>query len=119
MEITRRGCTRIVILTDNHAIKIPNFFSWKMFLHGLLANMQEREWGGKNRMTDRVAPVVFGIPAGVLIVMKKARPLTYHEWFELDYEAFRENDGFVIPVENKKDSFGMLNGSIVAIDYGT
>lgn len=41
VRINREGATRIVILTKRFAIKIPNVYSYTMFLHGLLANRHE------------------------------------------------------------------------------
>lgn len=37
------GITRFVFLTKHYAIKVPSLHSWKQFVWGLLANMQEAE----------------------------------------------------------------------------
>ena len=63
-------------------------------------------------------PVVFSLPGGFLAVMKKAQILTWEEFCAFDYESFRERHSYEIPAENKADSFGWLNGEIVAVDYG-
>lgn len=51
--------------------------------------------------------------------MPRAEPLTEADWCAFDTEEFIERSDGAIPVEEKQDSFGWLNGRIVAIDYGT
>lgn len=36
----------------------------------------------------------------------------------LDCNGFVDREDFVLPVERKPDSFGWMNGKIVAYDYG-
>jgi hypothetical protein len=115
VQIVRLGISRTVLLVGPLAIKVPTVrYGWAKFLRGLLANMQEREWA---RMVDgRLCPIVFSLPGGWLVVMLRARPLTDYEWRALDPivgDAFRE-----LPVERKSDSFGVLYGRYVAVDYG-
>ena len=120
-ELNRNGCTRVVLLTKNYAFKFPNFFNgWSLFLQGLLANMQEAGWSRllyKKENSMGLCPVVFNLGGGFLIVMKKLETLTLEEWQDFDYEKFKMQRA-AIPVENKPDSFGWLDGEIVAVDYG-
>ncbi|WP_058733851.1 hypothetical protein [Sphingomonas sanguinis] len=113
MIILRDGVTRLVVLIGWLAIKLPRFDrGWKAGLIGLLANMQEREFAPA---CPRAAPVLFSLWGGWLIVMPRCRPLTDEEWAtcpELD-------DWSGTPVEPKRSSFGVLNGKIVAVDYGS
>lgn len=83
----------------------------------LLANMQERDFGTTS--WPELCPVLFSLPGGWLVVMRRAKPLTLAEWHAFDGEAFIccSRDA-ILPVENKPDSFGWLDGRIVAIDYG-
>lgn len=37
----------------------------------------------------------------------------------VEFEAFTKKQDYVVPVENKPDSFGWYEGQIVAIDYGS
>ena len=126
---SRFGCTRYVILTRRFAIKIPQFkYSWRLFLIGLLANMQER---GFSKIKDaRLCPVLFSVSGGWLIVMPKCRELTREEFFNMNIKIFHppdlgdpvengKNGNWEIPVENKLDSFGWYRNRIVAIDYGS
>ena len=110
----KRGATRLVFLTEHYAIKIPRFYSWSGFLRGLLANLQERlfsitKW-------PELCPVLFSDPFGLLVIMPRCQPIpSYLIQSCLDFIFNNPN----IPVENKLDSFGLLDGSIVAIDYGS
>jgi len=103
-------------LIGRYAIKIPVFVEWRLFLHGLLANMQERkfsrcEW-------PELCPVILSLPGGWLLVMRRADPLSRDEFLALDYSAFAVTPDYTVPVECKLDSFGKLNGRVVAVDYG-
>lgn len=116
-EWNRQGVTREVILTRRFAFKIPRMvYGWRMFLCGLLANMQEREFG--RLKWPELCPVVFSVPGGWLVVMRRALPLTDDEWFSFDPIPFCQQAHRPLPVEHKRDSFAKIDGRIVAIDYG-
>lgn len=114
------GITRTVFLVGNVAIKVPCArYGWEKWLRGLLANMQERAWAKANY--PELCPILFSDPLGFVVIMPRcdilARPLTpmeYHRFFEDIYPQ----RGYRIPSENKPDSFGYLNGRLVAVDYG-
>lgn len=128
---TKHGCTRFVFLTKNYAIKIPQFnYEWKHFLLGLLANMQEVSFS--KIKDDRLCPIKFYIPGGWLLIMPKCEPISSEIFIDLDITRFWPNNKedyhpnntceraeYNVPVEYKQDSFGFLNGKIVAIDYGS
>lgn len=114
MEI-KYGSSRTVILTKNYAFKLPYIGRWRNFLWGLLANMQEVDFNTLN--DERLAKVIFHLPAGFLVVMKRAEPLTtFNKKFFAEFCAKRK--GLELPTELKKDSFGYIDGKLVAIDYG-
>lgn len=116
-EWNKQGITREVFLYRDYAIKIPKLiYGWQKFLCGLLANMQETMFGRCG--WPEVCPVLFAIPGGWLIVMRRCRPLTDEEWEGFDAEAFVNGQDYMIPAETKRDSFGVLDGKIVALDYG-
>ena len=116
-EWNRQGVTREVILTRRYAIKIPKLiYGWHKFLCGLLANMQERQFAGAG--WPQLCPVIFSLPGGWLVVMPRAEMLSDAEWCAFDAKAFCETGDYVIPAEFKQDSFGKVDGRIVAIDYG-
>lgn len=110
------GTHRTTWLIGKYAIKIPVLVEWRLFLLGLLANMQEAQFSACK--WPELCPVVFRVPGGFLNVMCRAEPLTREEFFALDYEAFVDAEDYHVPVENKLDSFGKLEGRIVAVDYG-
>ena len=113
--IIKKGSSRIVILIGNYAFKFPYIFLWQNFLFGLIANINEVRF---NRLKDsRLAPVVFWIPFGLFLVMKRANPLINFDK-KLLTDFCLEKNGLVLPVELKKDSFGYINNKLVAIDYG-
>jgi hypothetical protein len=114
----RNGVTREVFLTKRYAFKIPKLrYGWRMFLHGLICNMQEAGFGRTG--WPEVCPVLFAIPGGWLVVMPRCRPLSDIEWQTFDPYAFRVKPDYHIPVEPKWCSFGILNDRIVAVDYGS
>jgi hypothetical protein len=120
LTLNRRGVTRFVILTRRYAIKIPRFwwhntFRWDMFLHGLLGNMQEAEFGKTG--WPELCPVLWSVPGGWLIVMPRCEPLE-RELTGAEYEALVDRTDYRVPAENKQDSWGYLNGRLVALDYG-
>ncbi len=116
-EWNKRGITREVFLIGSYAIKIPKLkYGWHKFLCGLLANMQETEFSKTG--WSELCPVTFSIPGGWLLIMRRARPLTLDEFLSFDPFKFRDRPEYTVPVEHKQDSFGILDGRIVAIDYG-
>lgn len=119
-EWNRQGITREVVLIGRYAVKLPRVsYGWRMFLCGLLANMQEADFS--TTKWPELCPVLFAIPGGWLVVMRRARPLTDGQWEEFrreDMYNMLDNGHRSIPAEHKRDSFGYLDGRIVAVDYG-
>lgn len=112
------GCTREVFLVGRWAIKVPQFrYDWRHFLQGLLANMQERYWW-KNFPKPELCPVLWGLPGGWCIVMRRATPMTREQFDEIDLVAWCERGDWKVPAEPKMDSFGWIDGRLVAVDYG-
>lgn len=118
-KIIRSGYSRVVILIGPYAVKIPNFFFWKGFLYGLVGNMHEVQWyRHSSEDMKRLCPIRFAIPGGWLVVMSRARDMTRDEWDGFDAMEFIGSGQNTIPVEPKMNSFGWLDGRIVAVDYG-
>jgi hypothetical protein len=118
-EWKKTGATREVFFVGRWAVKVPKITrGWYQFLCGLLANIQERELSKLNRR--ELCPVSFSLPGGWLVVMPKATPLTDQQLETFDMlEFLMPDDGLALPVEPKGNSFGMLDGRIVAVDYGS
>jgi hypothetical protein len=124
VEVKRSsGTTRAVYLIGRWAVKVPVLCNWDLFLRGLLGNMQEA--GLSLLKWPELCPVVFACPGGWFIVMRRAEPLSSEQFFALNYAEWIKGGRdlpkgeWLIPVENKPDSFGLLNGRIVAVDYGS
>lgn len=122
MKLLTNGATRYVLLIGSWAIKVPylkfgnyQYTGWIAFLNGLLANLQEAQFSATK--DPRLCPVIFHVPGGFLNIMRRAEVLT-EGISEEEYEKFQEG-AFHVPVECKGDSFGYLNGQLVAIDYGS
>ena len=113
------GATRSAILIGGYAFKFPCVVhGWRNFLRGLIANAMEREWW-KSGCNDGLCPIPFSIPGGWLVVMPRCEPVAGMD-DEL-FNTFVNRSDYVLPVENKDDSFGWLGGEggrLVAIDYG-
>lgn len=97
-----------MLLLGPLAFKIPRLTHGRAFLNGLLANLTEAEF---SRLRDpRLCPVLLALPLGLLVVMQRAEPLppavALPRWDDL-------------PVERKRDSFGLVGGRRVAVDYGS
>lgn len=123
----RKGATRYVIRVWRFAVKVPRTHGWRTFLNGLLGNMQEREFA---RFLDGyVAPVVFSLPGGFCNVMPWVEDIgrghadQFFAWMDSaakgDDEDAKKARCLLNIVERKADSVGMLNGRLLAIDYGS
>lgn len=110
----RQGTTRYVVLVGRWAVKFPTFkYGYRNFLRGLLGNIDEAGMGrGKDA---RLAPALFALPGGWLLVMPRCKPVSPREFHDLvNMKSFD-----LLPVEDKRDSFGWYKGRIVAIDYAS
>ena len=119
MQLITTGVTRIILLVGPYAIKIPNIKSWRLLLHGLLANMQERLWSPYSRTLT--APVLFSMPGGFLLVMERCTPVESLSNRQVkEYKRRCARCGLLVPVEFKASSFGIHpTHGLVALDYGT
>lgn len=121
----RQGTHRTALIVGNWVVKIPCLWNWKMFLQGLLANMQEKSWSG---VSEKLCPVAFGVWGGFANVMPYARPVPTADWVVYDRGTFnkfrRHADGTFLPAEFKHDSVGYLphpegGEHLVIVDYGS
>ena len=129
MKLIRTGCYRQVLLVGQYAIKFPYVFykegsgwgKWWKLLSGLQHNIQEaccyKFYGNSNKL----CPVIFSF-VGFILVMRKAIPLPREEFINFNYKKFInvdiDNENINLNwIENKENSFGIIDGKIVAIDY--
>ena len=101
------------------AIKFPTCETWPLFLRGLLANMQESAFAQWKGHEGKLCPVRFALPLGFANVMPRCerlgRDLTDAEYRDFVTCEDTELSGLV---ENKCSSFGLLEGRLVAVDFG-
>lgn len=115
----KKGTTRTVILIGSYAIKIPRFWHkfpshrWKIFLRGILANIDENFWWKCAFQKEKLCPVLWKSPLGFILIMRRAAPLKEEEY---DKEKL-ENDFKLLPLDNKLINFGKIENRIVLIDY--
>lgn len=132
MKIVRIGITRIVFLTNNYAIKIPNFrYSWIIFLKGLIANVSEqylyRSSSDENKKL--LCPVVWSSWGGWILVMSRVD--TKRHYLEV-YNSAKSKDidpdwqtrerykkwfDAGLSGDDKCANYGYLNEQLVKIDY--
>ena len=113
MRIDRTGITRTVILIRSWAIKVPTLrYGWRMFLSGLLANLQERQWWGWWPNNPRLCPVLRSSRLGFWLVMARTEDIEEHEMPP-------RGEYLDLPLDYKADNFGRIDGRIVLRDYGS
>lgn len=118
--IVKRGTTRTVFLIGKYAIKVPRFWHkfgkghrWKIFLKGTLANLDEHFWYKCAYKQDKLCPVLLKSPLGFLLVMKRAEPLKEEEYDKTIFSIIFKN----LPLDNKIENFGKIDGKPVLVDY--
>jgi len=108
----------LVFLIGNYAVKIPrccikpdNGFYGKVlgFLQGWEANRYEYIWS-KSKIYNFFCEVEHSFLFSIIIIMKKAAPITREQFLELEQ--------FNFDYEHKEDSYGIVDNNIVVVDYG-
>ena len=117
MTAVRHGATRTVLLIGPYAVKVPSLrHGTRNFLTGMLANMQEATFAKAGWPV--VCPVLFSLPVGLVVILPRCAPVESEpdvEW----WQTFTIKPDYEVPVEWKRDSLGVLDGRIVAVDYGS
>lgn len=120
MRLIRTGCTRLVLELKTVVVKFPNFtYSWEHFIHGILANIREsRGWRyskHNKKIRALICPVLFTSWLSLILVMKRVKVLSDEEYLKADISKHQE----FFPGDDKSDSYGLLDGRVVKIDYGS
>lgn len=87
VEIDLKGCTRIVLLTKNYAFKIPTVKSYKLFLNGLLANLEERIWTTVD--IKCINNSYYCNRFGLLVIQKRVRHVNHRGLFWIEQRRLR------------------------------
>ena len=120
MILDKKGVTRIVILTKNYAIKIPNFlYQHNHFLQGCYANWSERmlykmwkDYTDEPNLRELIAPSYFCSWFGLIQIQKRVALLN-RDLTKGEKKKFK----IVASTDLKKENFGILDGRIVCVDY--
>lgn len=124
LSVDRKGCTRVVVLTENLVFKFPTFFSWESFLHGLLANLRERTWwqSGIAETEPLMPPTVWVSPGGWVCVQRRCRPIRHRGLFFVELAAAIATSKVAAEFwldDCKPENFGWFEGKLVKIDLGS
>lgn len=120
LTVNRQGATRIVLLLKHVVIKLPAVTSWKLFLCGLLANIQEHTFGYSGNFKE-LTKVHWMSPGGFILIAERIAPVKHDGLFWVDLEALAltsELGAEFIQSDAYPRNFGYRNGRLVKLDYG-
>jgi hypothetical protein len=116
----KKGTSRLVVLIFGVVIKFPRVYKkykghrQKMFITGLLGNLNERLWY-KNGNKSLFPKLYFVAPFGLFAIHQRVEELTEEEWKTFQFYPRFEN----CPKDLKPSNFGKIGDKIVMIDYGS
>lgn len=119
------GVTRKVFIFSKFVVKIPNFKELRLFLSGILANLQEKQWSG---IHPDLARVLFCSWFGLVLVMEKAEVCaermgedeSWGPFIEMLEERYKDDEfkEFILS-DGKPYNWGYIGNRLVKIDYGS
>lgn len=117
------GVTRMVLIFKKYVIKIPTFREWRLFLHGLIANINEGDAFKHLKSRDDLAKVYYYNKLGLFLIMERVVVCDNDEcWSLLEIlEEKYKNDGLkkFMMSDYKPSNWGRrTDGTLVKIDYG-
>lgn len=118
------GATRKVFIFNNIVIKTPNMKEYRLFINGILSNLQEKEFSKIGRKD--LAKVIFCDKLGLFLIMKKLNEVDVNiNWIEFRnkleeiYQNEDDNMKQFMLSDMKPSNWGYdENGMLVKIDYG-
>jgi hypothetical protein len=117
----KKVATRCVFFCGKYALKIPRLFSWKAFLTGMLANLQEREF--RNLAPELTAKVYYADIFGLLLIMERAdymMPSNPNIYAVAEAkELFKQCHAAGVPCENKVWDVGRFGKKLKLVDFGS
>lgn len=121
IKINTQGCTRIVILTKRYAIKIPRITTWEGFLLGCLGNLNESRWKDvpKNFF---LCPILYANRFGLINIMPRCSPIKNTGLYFTELEricVLSPCDREFYLSDAKPENFGIYQGQMVKLDYGS
>ena len=120
MKINLKGSTRIVFMFNKVVVKMPTLKSWRLFLNGLLANLQERQFSKINN--KNLARVLFSDPVGLVIVMERLKEVRHRGLFFVEVQKICCESDLHLDFwlsDCKPENYGYNNrGQLVKLDFG-
>ena len=117
----KHGHSRVVVLVGRLAIKLARMSKWKLFLMGMLSNVAEAElYRQQTKPCAVLCPVLWSGFGGIVLVARRANALSEDVWRTWSAESLLRLMSSTRPSarpEIKQDSYGILNGRVVAVDY--
>lgn len=115
-----KGTSRSVLLIGKYALKFPRCLSWKAFVMGMLANINEAQW--KNAPNDwHLCPLLYSNKFGLLNIMPRCKSIKHRGLYAVELarlSAITPLSKSWYVYDAKPRNFGMLNGRMVKLDYG-
>lgn len=108
------GTTRMVFLLGKYAIKIPKINTWKFFIKGILANLDEKMWYSHSpeNWQKKMTPSLYCLFGGLILIAYKAKEITEEQYNQIDKKYYDP-----LPFDNKIENFGEFENRIVLVDY--
>ena len=119
IRLNKQGSTRYVLMTRKIVIKIPSLYSYKHFLNGLLANLQEVQFS--TRTFECLTPVILGNRFGLFVVQKRLQPVKHRGLFWVEHKKLMiESEIPNIHLSDiKPENYGYDGGKLKRLDYGS
>lgn len=116
----KHGATRTVYIFKNVVIKIPTTKEYRLFLRGLLANIQE---GTFSKTHKDLANVLYHNKLGLFLIMERADVISNNiDWKDFEnvlIEKYKDDPmkEFLLS-DFKPSNWGYVKKNLVKIDYG-
>lgn len=119
MWLNKQGGTRYVIMLEKYVVKIPSWYSYKHFLDGLVANINESSLGSFNYPC--LATMVKGNRFGLFVIQKRIKPVNHVGLFWIELNKLTHES--IIPGVHLRDvkpqNYGYDRGQLKRLDYGS
>lgn len=118
-----KGITRTVFVFKNKVLKIPTFREWRLFLHGMIANINEGDCYKNLSKREDLAEVYYYNKLGIFLIMERVNVCDNNEWYsllELLKEKYKDDElKELFMSDYKPGNWGRRSdGTFVKIDYG-
>lgn len=121
MKINLKGSTRFVFMFSKVVVKIPSLKSWRLFLNGVLANLQERQFSKMNN--KNLASIILSDPIGLMVVMERVKEVRHRGLFFIELQKICCESDLHVDFwmsDCKPENYGYNNkGKLVKLDFGS